>query len=434
MLNSTKYRRLLNGLPQSLPKRVWYRRILCSWWTWSTILLFTIYAACLYLEYLSVTAPREYQGGTIPGISHDAIVWAAKLALPTLVVWTAVFLLADRLKPMRLLLWLYALGWGASIGTLTSMYLNTWAAANMAIEGNNDPSVAARSAIYSAPFVEEAMKGSILFLIAILVRYRLVSRLSGIIMGGLSGIGFAFVENILYYSRTITYVAMEKGAGDMQETLQQIVMLRGFWTSFGHPLFTSFTGIGIVVAVRSKSKIVRVLAPLLGYLIAAACHMTFNAAASLFAFSIQVRLYFFVGLPVLLAMCYFGIRELLWRRNLIRERLRDYVLFGWLPQEWPELIVKVNVRARITILALSRGRKCLAATWRLQRDLTELAFLRDSMTRGVVDDIGNIRELELLKRIEADTKLGIVNPEGLKFIWPRLDLRRRLRTLLSSVG
>lgn len=429
-----RYCRRLNGLPQLQPKRVWYQRVLKSWWTWGSIILFAFYALCLYIEYVSVTAPRKYQGGTIPGISHDAIVWATKLALPTLLVWTMIFLLADRLKPMRLLLWLYALGWGASFGTLASMYLNTWAAANMAIEGNNDPSVAARSAIYSAPFVEEAMKGSILFLIAILVRYRIVSRLSGIVMGGLSGIGFAFVENILYYSRTITYAASAKDAGDMQSALQQIVILRGFWTSFGHPLFTSFTGIGLVIAIRTKSKIVRVLAPLLGYLVAAACHMTFNATATLFDFSTQIRLYFFVGIPILLAMCYFGVRELLWRRKLIRERLFDYVLFGWLPQEWPSLVAKVNIRLRTVVLASSRGWKCLVSTWRLHQNLTELAFLRDSITRGVVDDIGNNRELELLGRIEADAKVGIVDPNGLKFIWPRINFRRRLRLLLGSTN
>ena len=52
-------------------------------------------------------------------------------------------------------------------------------------------------------------------------------------------------------------------------------------TFFGHPLFTSMTGIGLAVALRSKSKIVRVVAPLAGYCAAAFLHMAFNATASL---------------------------------------------------------------------------------------------------------------------------------------------------------
>ena len=52
--------------------------------------------------------------------------------------------------------------------------------------------------------------------------------------------------------------------------------LRGVWLAFGHPLFTTMTGIGVLVAVRTHSKVVRVLAPLVGYLAASLLHMAFN--------------------------------------------------------------------------------------------------------------------------------------------------------------
>ena len=44
-------------------------------------------------------------------------------------------------------------------------------------------------------------------------------------------------------------------------------------TFFGHPLFTAMTGIGLAVALRSKSKIVRIVAPLAGFCAAAFLHM-----------------------------------------------------------------------------------------------------------------------------------------------------------------
>ena len=124
---------------------------------------------------------------------------------------------------------------------------------------------AARAAIYVAPFVEEASKATVLFWLAILMRYQWVSRLSGIVLAGLSGAAFAFTENILYYGRVYRYAARTFGEVPPLEALQNLFVFRGLLTFFGHPLFTAMTGIGLAIALRSKSKIVRVVAPLAGY-------------------------------------------------------------------------------------------------------------------------------------------------------------------------
>ena len=50
-----------------------------------------------------------------------------------------------------------------------------------------------------------------LFWLAILMRYQWVSRLSGIVLAGLSGAAFAFAENILYYGRAYRYAARTFG-------------------------------------------------------------------------------------------------------------------------------------------------------------------------------------------------------------------------------
>ena len=120
-----------------------------------------------------------------------------------------------------------------------------------------------------------------LFWLAILMRYQWVSRLSGIVLAGLSGAAFAFTENILYYGRVYRYAARTFGEVPPLEALQSLFMLRGVMTFFGHPLFTAMTGIGLAVALRSKSKIVRVVAPLAGFCAAAFLHMAFNTTASL---------------------------------------------------------------------------------------------------------------------------------------------------------
>ena len=116
-----------------------------------------------------------------------------------------------------------------------------------------------------------------LFWLAILMRYQWVSRMSGIVLAGLSGAAFAFVENILYYGRAYRYASRTFGEVPPLEALQSLFMLRGVMTFFGHPLFTAMTGIGLAVGLRSKSKVVRVVAPLAGYTAAAFLHMAFNS-------------------------------------------------------------------------------------------------------------------------------------------------------------
>ena len=218
------------------------------------------------LLYWQVVPDREVPGGILPGLGTEAIPIAAKYAAITAIPLSLVFLWADRFRPQRFWVWLMTFGWGACVATYISAEVNTWAAQYLSIAGDGDPATGPRAAIYVAPFVEEAAKATVLFWLAMLMRYQWVSRLSGIVLAGLSGAAFAFTENILYYGRVYRYAARTFGQVPPLEALQDLFFLRGVMTFFGHPLFTAMTGIGLAVALRSKSKIVRVVAPLAGYL------------------------------------------------------------------------------------------------------------------------------------------------------------------------
>ena len=93
-----------------------------------------------------------------------------------------------------------------------------------------------------------------LFWLAILMRYQWVSRVSGIVLAGLSGAAFAFVENILYYGRAYRYASRTFGEVPPLEALQSLFMLRGVMTFFGHPLFTAMTGIGLAVGTPLQEQ------------------------------------------------------------------------------------------------------------------------------------------------------------------------------------
>jgi hypothetical protein len=255
------------------------------------------------------------------------------------------------------------------------------------------------------------------------MRYQWVSRLSGIVLAGLSGSAFAFTENILYYGRAYRYAARTFGQVPPMEALQSLFQLRGLMTFFGHPLFTSMTGIGLAVALRSKSKIVRVVAPLAGYCAAVFVHMSFNTTASLVSGPSLLLVYLTVAVPLVVAMVVFIVRQLFREGRLIRERLLDYVRVGWLTPDEPHDLSRLRTRTRALWHALFLSPAACWATLRFQRAVTELAYLRDAMTRGLVDDTGLAREKVLLARIRDLRGQAVTHPEG-RAAYPVLRPRR----------
>ena len=398
------------------------KRLLKSKLFWLSLVMIGVYLTLLILLYQQVVPDQEVPGGTLPGLGTEAIPIAAKYAAITAIPLSLIFLWIDRFRPQRFWVWLMTFGWGACVATFISAQVNTWAAGQLSIVGDGDPATGPRAAIYVAPFVEEASKATVLFWLAILMRYAWVSRLSGIVLAGLAGTAFAFTENILYYGRAYRYAARTFGQVPPLEALQDLFVLRGLMTCFGHPLFTAMTGIGLAVALRSKSKIVRVVAPLAGFCVAAFLHMAFNTVASLFSGPSLLWIYLVVALPLLIGMIIFVVRQLVRESRLIRERLTDYVRVGWLPESDARTLSRLRTRLRSLWHAIFVSPYVFLATIRMQRAATELAYLRDAMARGIVDRAGLAREKVLLSRVRSLRGQAITNPEG-RANYPQL--RRR---------
>src|SRR3546814_18639699 len=54
--------------------------------------------------------------------------------------------------------------------------------------------------------------------------------------------------------------------------------MRCLASPFAHPLFTAFIGIGLGLALSSRSTLVRVLSPIVGYLLAVGLHAAWNGS------------------------------------------------------------------------------------------------------------------------------------------------------------
>src|SRR5690606_33356664 len=117
-----------------------------------------------------------------------------------------------------------------------------------------------------APVTEEATKGLFLLLLVIWKRQEFDGVLDGIVYAGMVGIGFAFTENILYL--IAAWNGVGEGVPDGLAAVSVTFVVRCLASPFAHPLFTAFIGIGLGLAVSSRSRAVRVLGPIAGYAVA----------------------------------------------------------------------------------------------------------------------------------------------------------------------
>ncbi|HZA71992.1 MAG TPA: PrsW family glutamic-type intramembrane protease, partial [Propionibacteriaceae bacterium] len=193
-------------------------------------------------------------GGPIPTLITTVL---AAISFPLLIL---VLFWLDRYEPEPARYRLAAIGWGAVAAVAFSLIAEGLLFALPGTSSFVDTAVI-------APLVEEAGKGLFLVVVVIFRRSQIHGVLDGLIYGALVGVGFAFVEDIVYYLSSL-----EGGA------LPLTFFLRGVMGPFAHPLFTSALGIGIGIAVTTRRPAVRVLAPILGYAVAVLMHGIWNGS------------------------------------------------------------------------------------------------------------------------------------------------------------
>ena len=226
-----------------------------------------------------------------------AISWqtpsAILLALIPLSYTIPLFVWLDRLEPEpRAMRW-NAFLWGAGISVLVASFFNdlTSAAAGMAV-----------AAVVSAPISEEIMK--ILGISSAAKRRQIDGPLDGAVYAGYVGLGFAAVENVIYFSDAIN-----------EDVLGSTFVLRGLFSPLAHPYFCMWAGVAVGRAVqRGRSRRV---AAVRGLLVAIPLHATWNLGAVSPIFSVLL-----LGHIVLFVVLVRRIRRL--RRAevaLVRERL-----------------------------------------------------------------------------------------------------------------
>ncbi len=305
----------------------------------------------------------------------------------------ACFLWLDRYEPEPVPLLVMAFGWGALVATTAALILQL---ADRSILGT--PST--WTGVIVAPVTEEAAKG--LFVVLLLVTRRRVidGVLDGIVYAGLVGVGFAFTENILYLGGA--YMGSnDMGSGGLGSATTLFVV-RGVFSPFAHPLFTSLTGIGVGVAVVTRSGVVRFLAPVLGYVAAVIAHGSWNASASLAGGQLFVLTYLFAMVPAFLLLAGFAVWARAREGRMLTRSLSDAASRGLLdPAEVPWL-VRLPARRASRRFARAHGGPIADRVMReYQQQAVELGFLHARWLRGTAPGDFAQRGAAMVHRLRA---------------------------------
>ncbi len=316
----------------------------------------------LGLGSLVVAVVLVLSGGPLPAAISTL---AAAISVPLLILVT-VWL--DRYEPEPRRYLLAALGWGGVGATALALAIEYGASRAGASE--------AVSTAIVAPLTEELTKGLFLVFIMIWRRREVDGILDGIVYAAFVAIGFAFVENILYYQQSFD----EAGVGGLTVTF----VLRGVFGPFAHPLFTSATGIGLGVAITTRVPALRIIAPVVGYLCAALLHGVWNGSAVIGGFSGYVTTYLVGMLPVLGVVVGIGIWARRREGKMLTSALQQCAGMGWLGVDEIRWVASLSNRASARRWIQTHfGKPAGKIAGDYQQTLTEMAFLHNRVMRGV---------------------------------------------------
>lgn len=163
--------------------------------------------------------------------------------------------------------------WGAVLAAGGAYVVNTIFGVGIYALSGSEGLADQTTATVVAPFVEEALKGLAVLIVFLFFHNEFDSVLDGIIYAGITALGFAATENVMYIYERGYLVAGWNG-------LWQMAVIRDVVVAWQHPFFTAFTGIGLALARMTKQWALKLFAVVGGYAVAVFTHALHNALGS----------------------------------------------------------------------------------------------------------------------------------------------------------
>jgi len=288
----------------------------------------------------------------------------ACLAFPAVVAYLFVPVVIDRYDPEPWWALFLAFLWGGFAATGLSGAINTFFGIAGGLVAGNAGSAFIGSVV-SAPLVEEFWKGALVLGMLIFLRTEFDGVVDGVIYATFAALGFACVENVIYYGNSGFEVFNKTGCNADQawDAVMSTFFIRGIVSPWGHPLYTSMLGIGIGIARETNRWWLKVLAPLVGYILAVTLHAIWNGSALLSAalnvpvILLTILLYVFFVFLFTVLMIVLVIRE----GGIIRKFLTDEVAMGTISQEELNWVCSPIGRTKAMFSRGLKGRKFVRA-------------------------------------------------------------------------
>ncbi|WP_099023186.1 PrsW family intramembrane metalloprotease [Mycolicibacterium palauense] len=299
----------------------------------------------------------------------------------TSIAMTAVvlaYLWLDRWEPEPPRLLVLAFLWGASVAVLLSVVLElvTESVVNpAAADAAGGPVASAFTVAVAAPVIEEAAKG--LFLLIMMTgrrRHELNSLTDCLVYAGITAAGFGWIEDIFYIAD-----------GDSLGASLATAALRLLMAPFAHPLFTTFTGIGVYFALQQRHALAKVGCIALGYAAAVVMHGLWNGSA-LFGVGAYFGLYVLWMMPVFALAIVLAVQSRRREQRVVAATLPGMVTAGLISPAEAGWLGSLRARKH-AIAAVTRvgGRRAGREVKTFAAQVVELAFVRDRIDRGFGD-------------------------------------------------
>jgi RsiW-degrading membrane proteinase PrsW (M82 family) len=287
-----------------------------------------------------------------PERTFSAILTGAVFAFLPLGFYLFVPTVLDRFDPEPWWCLAMAFLWGAVVATGFTGMINT--GVHIVAASAFGPRVGTvLTTVISAPFAEEFWKGLAVLGFFYFLRREFDGVVDGIIYATVCALGFAAVENVSYYARA-----------EVANQLPATFFLRGILAPWGHPLYTSMTGIGFGLARESSKAWVRVLAPIAGYFTGVTLHAIWNFVPTVIPDAFFIMLLFWLLFVVAFGMIVIVL--VIRKGQVIRDNLKDEVLMGNLTHEELELVCSPVGRLKCTFSWRgATGRNLIRAAARL---------------------------------------------------------------------
>ncbi len=279
--------------------------------------------------------------------------------------------------------------WGAIIaviGAIVSQLILS--AGTLAITRSQTTTQFLGGSVY-APLTEETLKGIGVLLVFLIFRSEFDSILDGIVYAGITAIGFAAVENLLY----LAGAGFEKGLGG----LFTLFFLRVIMSAWDHPMYTAFTGIGLAVARLNNNLLIKFLAPAIGWSLAVGFHAVHNGLI-LGLRGIGICLAFpidWLGWLFIFGVMVWAIRR---EQDWLVKYLREEVTLGTLNAAQYRTATSSFGRTGAWLNAIGRGR--VGATRQFYKLCAELAF-KKAQFEQLGDENGNRARIAQLRERAA---------------------------------